>query len=162
MRLIRRDDAAATFLLDPREKEILFQLLSRFPATHGPVSQISRFGDSEKTRESQQLLEEAMAEHRAAGRRELQRWMESPGAVRVTEKGCQLRLEPERAEWLLQILNDIRIGNWIKLGSPTDLGHPPVSQGLEQSRLWADMETAGYFEAALLASLDRPIPPQAG
>ena len=34
--------------------------------------------------------------------------------------GCRLSLSQADLEWLLQILNDIRVGSWVILGSPEE------------------------------------------
>jgi hypothetical protein len=101
---------------------------------------------------NQRLLEEAVAEQRAANKKQLQTLLTDPRRFADTETGCRMTLSPADMEWLLQVLNDIRIGSWVRLGSP--------EERLEKLTLktaphfWA-MEMSGYFQSRLLEALDR-------
>jgi hypothetical protein len=61
-----------------------------------------------------------------------------------------LNLSGEQLEWLLQVLNDIRVGSWVQLGSPdTDT----VRRGgltPEEARAVAAMDMSAYFQSGLL------------
>jgi len=71
-----------------------------------------------------------------------------------TESGPRLSLSPSELEWLLKILNDVRVGSWIILGSP--------EQGMEFKLLnektapdfWA-MEMSGQFQMRFLEALEK-------
>jgi hypothetical protein len=73
-----------------------------------------------------------------------------PRRFQETETGCRLSLSHAEVEWVLQVLNDIRVGSWIRLGSPdkkrTALNERTVLD-------FAAMETAGYFEVQFLEAL---------
>ena len=56
-------------------------------------------------------------------------------------------------EWLLQALNDIRVGSWLALGSPD--GPVEILAALTDKTapdFWA-MEISGHFQAVLLAAV---------
>ena len=150
MKLIRAQDDCL-FEFAQREKHMLLQLLKlypRVPSAHHIVSRSSQLPNQAAT---QHLLDEALAEQRAENKRRLQTLIEDPN--RWTEKNGQyvLRLSSPEIEWLLQVLNDIRVGSWVLLGSPEQWYQsitPPTAP-----HLWA-MELAGAFQMAFLHALE--------
>ena len=60
-------------------------------------------------------------------------------------------LSGSELEWLLQVLNDIRVGSWIILGSPEQWFEAATPQ--TAPHLWA-MELAGAFEMAFLPAVE--------
>ncbi len=82
----------------------------------------------------------------------LQALLADPQRFEDLETGCRLSLGQADLEWLLQILNDIRVGNWILLGSPEE--RREVLNAKTAPHLWA-MEMAGWFEMSLLEALGR-------
>jgi hypothetical protein len=80
----------------------------------------------------------------------LQALLADPQRFKPAETGARLSLSPAEVEWVLQVLNDVRVGSWIILGSPdekrTELNERTAPH-------FAAMETAGYFEAQLLEAL---------
>ena len=154
MRLIRRDAVALTFLLDDYERGMLLRLLGLFPIAQSVSQPLSRFSDPAELGDAQALLDASLADHRDEARRELKRWMESTGAIGRTEAGFELRLELDKSEWMLQILNDIRIGSWLGLGASAEAREEPENASHEHGRLRWAMEATGYFQTVLLAALD--------
>jgi hypothetical protein len=69
------------------------------------------------------------------------------------ERQTRLTLTNVEIDWLLQVLNDIRVGLWLKLGSPDQevefLGTKP-----EEVRDHSLMQLAGHFQSFLLYSLE--------
>ena len=101
-----------------REKRLLPQILKlypRVPPAHHVLSKSGRLPDREA---NQRLLDEALAEQRAENKKQLQALLADPRRFEHTETGARLSLSPAEVEWLLQVLNDIRVGSWILLGSP--------------------------------------------
>jgi hypothetical protein len=64
-----------------------------------------------------------------------------------------LSLKISEAEWLLQVLNDIRVGSWLRLGSP-DRTEEFMAALSEQTApyFWA-MEVSGHFQMVLVHAL---------
>ncbi|HTL57350.1 MAG TPA: hypothetical protein VL361_16825 [Candidatus Limnocylindrales bacterium] len=150
MKLIRAQDDYL-FEFAQREKHMLLQLLKlypRVPSAHHIVSKSSQLPNQATT---QHLLDEALAEQRAENKRRLQTLIEDPN--RWTEKNDQyvLRLSTSEMEWLLQVLNDIRVGSWVLLGSPEQWYQTITPQ--TGPHLWA-MELAGAFQMAFLHALE--------
>jgi hypothetical protein len=148
VRLIRRTDRALVFLLKASELQMLGLVLSQFPL-RDQDQQISRFGDDEDLKGAQQLLNEAMAERRKEARSELQAWLRSADRFTHTDHGEELLVHHDETEWLLQILNNVRVGAWQRLGEPEDLADASRSATAESIRYLTVMEMAGGFQSAL-------------
>jgi hypothetical protein len=139
------------FHLGRREKNLLLDLLKLYPRIPPAHAKLSKSGKLEAS--SRQLLQEALAEQRAQNQKQVaalvgdpERWIEHQG-------GWGLSLNSGEMEWLLQVLNDIRVGSWVLLGSPEQ-----QIETLDEEtapHLWA-MEIAGTFEIPLLQALEGP------
>src|SRR5205823_394955 len=68
-----------------------------------------------------------------------------------TAEGVEMTLTAGEIEWVLQVLNDVRVGNWILLGSPEE--HPRLTVNIEEVPLVATMELASMFQMDLLDAL---------
>jgi hypothetical protein len=151
VKLIRRSKTKLLFQLEPREGVLLMELLNlypRVPSAHQPLSRSGRVPDQH---ENQRLLDEALAEQRAENKKHLQTWMADPLRVRKVESGFQLSLATSEVEWLLQVLNDLRVGSWVILGSPEEKLEKLTAENAPD--FWA-MEMAGHFQMELLGALE--------
>jgi hypothetical protein len=101
---------------------------------------------------SQRLLDEALTEQRSENKNQLKAFLEAPQRFQERETGCRFALSSSEAEWLLQILNDIRVGSWIILGSPEQKSQLRLLNEQTAPHFWA-MEMAGCFQMELLAGL---------
>ncbi len=134
-----------------REMAVLLQILRlypRIPPAHQRLSKSTRLAEQEA---SQRLLDEALAEQRAENKKQLESLLADPKRFRETEAGWRLTLSPGDFEWLLQILNDVRVGSWITLGSPEE-----KFERLNQEtapHLWA-MEMSGFFQMRMLEGIE--------
>jgi hypothetical protein len=150
VRLLRHNQEQLVFHLGKREKHLLLEILKlypRVPPAHQPLSKSAQMPDYQA---SQRLLDDALAEQRVENQKQLQALLAAPRLFQDTQTGSRLSLSPADLEWLLQILNDIRVGSWVRLGSPDEkLG------GLNEKNapdFWA-MELAGAFQMQLLQAL---------
>ena len=79
-------------------------------------------------------------------------------------RGAAICWTPTRdeMEWMLQVLNDVRVGSWLALGSPnlTKTQEIPVTPDTLIHR-WA-MDIAGGFEMIFIAAVNGELPKQAG
>lgn len=150
MKLINRDQTNYTFLIGKREREMFFSLLKKYPVILG-----AHFGDrhppkTEESKKNQQLLQEALADQQRENRKHLEQMLAEPGRFQENDLGFSFRLTEPELEWLLQVLNDIRVGSWIQLGEP-DPKQPPSTPLTEQTMMLAwSMEIAGLFQHSLL------------
>ena len=152
MKLVRKNKKEVVFRLTRKEKASLIALLHLYPvmpaAYHHSVSGESR-DELEKT---QRLLEEALYEQIQENKAELLKFLQTPDRFRESEENVLLQISLRETDWFLQVLNDIRVGSWIKAGSPSP--RQPLTD-LDEAKLralWA-METTGLFQHALLSAL---------
>ena len=151
MKLIRGDKDRFVFAMGKREKSLLFQILHLYPLVPPAHHQLSKFADGQRDAENQRLLEEALAEQRRGNRRQVLAMLNEPTRFRETDTGIQFTLTASQVEWLLQVFNDVRVGSWLALGEPDELQIPEVNQ--TNAPYVLAMESAGYFESALLDAL---------
>lgn len=151
MRVIRTANDKLVFHLGWRERSLLLELLKlypRIPPAHQPLSKSARLPDPEA---NQRLLDEALAEQRAENKRQVQALLSDAQRLRQHPDGWHLSLSRPEVEWLLEVLNDVRVGSWIFLGSPGE-----NLDGLDETTapdFWA-MEMAGYFQMELLHAME--------
>jgi hypothetical protein len=164
MRLLRRDDEGASWLLAPGERDLLLALFSR---PGGPRSQarLSRTspdldarvrselageleGHRDHVRARLEALFGAMQEvpaERAAGADAA-----SPGTA--SEPGWILPLTPDDRECLLQALNERRLGAWESLGRPDPPEIPEALSPASPDFLhWWTLEIASRFQGRILS-----------
>jgi len=78
------------------------------------------------------------------------------GQVRFSREQARLALVAHggQIEWLLQVLNDVRIGAWLAIGSPDgQLETIAIFNEKTAPYFWA-MEVSGHFQAVLLKAID--------
>jgi hypothetical protein len=149
VRLVKSSKDSFEFHLGRREKTLLLNLLKLYPAMPPAHHRLSKSTVDEG---SQALLDEALAEQRAANQAQIGKMIDEPVRWTQVEKGWRLTLSAAELEALLQVLNDIRVGHWVLLGSPEDKWGELTEA--TTPHLWA-MEMAGAFEVALLGALER-------
>ena len=151
MILIRLDKEVLVFQLATRERLLLLELLKvypQLPPAHRVVSKSIQLPDQAT---SQRLLDEALAEQLAENKRQLQTLVNDPHRWTDQQAHWLLRLSQSELERMLQILNDIRVGSWVQLGSPEQWSETISPE--KAPRLWA-MELAGAFQMAFLHALE--------
>ncbi len=129
---------------------MLKAMLKLYPILDASYHHLSR---DPKTagREQQEWLEEAMDQQRREHRKRLAQFFAYDRRFFKDAKGdLRLILTGEQMEWLLRVLNDIRVGSWVRLGRPDMEAARLVSLTSQQARYLASMELSGYFESALL------------
>ena len=152
MKLVRATKTKLVFDLGQREEQQLLRLLKLYPCvppTHHVLSESDRLPDAAV---NQQLLDEALAEQRVQNKKQLQALLADPHRLEHLESSARLSLSPAETEWFLQVLNDIRVGSWILLGSPDG---KPVELNPARAHHFLAMERAGYFQMQLLEALER-------
>ncbi len=151
MKLVRQTRTRLHFQLSRRETRLLshiLQLYPRVPPAHHRLTKSGRHPDRD---DNQRLLDEALAEQRAENKKLLYALLADPRRFAPTEAGSRLTLRHGEAEWLLQVLNDIRVGSWVLLGSPEEK-LPELNETTAPN--FVAMEMAGYFQTQLLEALE--------
>ena len=156
MKLVRATQERYVFELGRREKRLLLDLLRHYPVVPSTHHRVSKSGPT-GCLDAQQVLDECLAEQRTASRKHVESLLVQPERFTSTALGDEFTLTPSDMELLLQVLNDIRVGHWIRLGSPG-----PREEATEVSRETAAayfaMEACGYFQMVLLNALEANTP----
>jgi hypothetical protein len=147
------EERLLVFQIDTREEGLLLAILRLYPVLENSHHRLTKDPGNADSAE-QRLLEESMAQHRAAHRRKLDELFLSPQRF---FKGAQderrLILTRAQFEWLLQVLNDIRVGSWVKLGCPDLEKAAPMELTRTNARALQTMHLSGQFQAALLEAV---------
>jgi hypothetical protein len=152
VRFIKTDGDQLVFQLGRREKDLLLDLLKLYPVVPESHHRISQGAESPALAANQKLLEEALLEHRTEKKAELEAMLGETNRFQECPSGYLFRLTPYELEWLLQVLNDVRVGSWIILGSPNEKQDKALHLDTSNARhLWA-MELCGHFQYALLSA----------
>jgi hypothetical protein len=157
VKLIKREETHYTFLIGKREREMLFTLLRRYPVVIGAHYRTRHPVKTDEARKNQQLLEEALAEQQKENRKQLELLLTHSGRFTENDLGFSFRLNDSELEWLLQVLNDIRVGSWVQLGEPTPDASPQIALTEQNMQLAWAMEMAGLFQHSLLEAT-QPAP----
>jgi hypothetical protein len=150
VKLLKRDDTHLSFLIGKREREMFFSLLQRYPVLLAAHYSHRHPPKTEESKKNQDVIQEALAEQQKENRRQLEQLLAQPGRFVENDLGFTFRLTDSEIEWLLQVLNDIKVGSWVQLGEPGP--HKPDSTPLTEQTmsLYWSMEIAGLFQHTLL------------
>lgn len=150
MNLVAQTDDHFVFEFQRRERQVFIAILELYPVLNPDYHEMHRSNTrDQRIEESQAMLHEAMAEQR---KRNKARVTEFLRAENWETQGTRFRvsLTREQIEWLLQVLNDVRVGSWVILGKP-DHEHGEVAEvTLEKMPFASALELSGYFQMALL------------
>jgi hypothetical protein len=153
MKLLRADKEGIAFKLSSGEKIVLLDVLKLYPCVPLSHHRLSRGEKGSSHAENQRLLDEALSEQRGRNKRQLRALLQHPQTFQREDRSWRLTLRHGDLEWLIQVLNDVRVGSWIALGSPEKLARQlPADE--EQARHAFAMEIAGLFQIALLEAAD--------
>lgn len=151
MKLLRVQNSQYLFELEKREKELLTLVLRLYPvipSAHQPASKSLAPGENP----SQHLLDEALAEQRKENKKLVENLLVDARHFSEIKDSWRMKLRAEEIEWLLQVLNDVRVGNWILLGSPDEEVWHSEPNSQNAPYVWA-MELAGFFQMHLLEAV---------
>ena len=150
----KSDDGARIFIfmISQRDKALLLSVLKMFPLVDARSHRLSRH-PSPETRASQPLLLEAMEQQRLDHSKKIGRLLKNEGRFfRELEDSYQFAVNGEQLEWLLQALNDVRVGSWTKLGCPEMQAVRKLVLNEKTAVHVTAMELSGYFQNAFLAA----------
>ena len=148
-------EAVFTFRLNAQEEALLLATLRLYPVLDNGHHRLSKDPKTAGSAE-QRLLEDSMAQQRVAHRKKLDELFHAPqryfkSAPEPNER--RLVLSSVQFEWLLQVLNDIKVGSWVQLGSPELEGPAPLKLTQLNARSFQAMHLSGQFQAALLEAV---------
>lgn len=152
MKLIAAGAEQIVFALDWREKQLLLQVLQLYPLMPEAYERPSKSSDNA---ESQKLLGEALAEQRRENKNLMAAFLKSDKVFRDHEKGCRFTLPVSQIEWLLQVLNDVRVGGWVISGSPEEINELPPDLPEKDVPYFLASHVAGLFSFQLVNAAER-------
>ena len=117
MKLVPAEQGKFIFRLGKQEKQLLLAVLDRYPLIPPAYQPLSKSAPAGENETDQHLLDEALAEQRRENKKLLASFLKDEKRFKETERGCRITLSAPDLEWLLQVLNDVRVGSWILLGS---------------------------------------------
>jgi hypothetical protein len=133
---------------------MMFQLLKLYPLVPAAYHKASLKDGLDQLAPTEELLRDSMTETHAANRRRIERLLEARGRFKREGKGYRFSLQRGELEWLLQVFNDIRVGCWLRLGSPDEKKMRVQDVTSETLPLWATMRACELFQWVFLHSLD--------
>lgn len=138
------------FSLSKGEKLALLATLNMFPLLEPTSHRLSRKPKTTSAAE-QEWLEEAMAQQQRELKKKLGRlFRENASCFTESSHGVRLELTGEQLEWLLRVLNDIRVGSWMRLGQPEIETARRAAAETGQPHLLAALDLCGHFQSVLL------------
>jgi hypothetical protein len=153
MKQLRFTQKKFQFEMDRTEKFLLFHVLKLYPAVPASHHRLSKDRHISNRDENQHLLDEALKAQRIEQRKQVESLLKDPHRFVAFEDGYRISFTRDEIEWLLQVLNDVRVGSWIAIGSP-DLQMENKKRLAKQAipHLMA-MDAAGFFETNFLHAL---------
>ena len=153
MKLLRTRRDRLFFEIGRREKNLLFEMLRLYPLIPATHHRLSKTTAETGADDNQRLLEESLAAHRAENRKHVLAMLKEPGRFKAADAGFVLKITRPEIEWLLQVLNDVRVGSWIALGSPDTEAGEKIPLNEKTAPQVRSMEIAGAFESFFLEAL---------
>lgn len=156
MKLIKQTKNQCVFQISKREKRLLLEILKLYPLIPTAHHRLSRTADAKAIEADQRLLEEALAAHKKENRKQLTAMLTEENRFVAAGDGYRFTLSTHQTDWLLQILNDIRVGSWVKLGCPDEKNGKPAHLKDEDLYYYFAMEYCFLLQCALLSTFDDP------
>jgi len=153
VKLIRTRRDQLVFEISRPEKALLLEVLRLYPLVSPTHRRLSQKPNAARSDDHQRLLEESLAAQREENRRHIRGLLDEPGRFQTSPTGFHFKITRPEIEWLLQVLNDVRIGSWIALGSPDTQHEQQIAFDKETAPHVRSMELAGAFEMVFLAAL---------
>jgi hypothetical protein len=155
VRLLRRDETTGmlVFRFERGEREMFTQALDLFPLKKDPMREIS------KDHDAQALLEKTLEEQRGKIRGDAQKLLQTNGELVIDAEFNEfwdLKLNEGEIEWLLQMLNNIRVGLWYQLGCPQPTMDIKLEAAAEDQvmRGHVIMQLCAAWEGMLMSATD--------
>lgn len=138
------------FSMTEREKDLLLAVLKHYPALRSNYHRISQDPKSAHSPE-QEWLEEVMEQQRQEHKKRLGQFLGNDQRhFKLVNGELRFTLTGEQMEWLLRVLNEVRVGSWVRLGRPEPEKIRKTQLTGAQFRYFTAMELSGYFQANLL------------
>jgi len=159
MKFVEASQKGYGFEFNLREKQLLFKILSLYPLVPSAHHQLSR-APARASDENQALLEESLTAHREESRKKVQALMSNPRSFQAKGHTFHWLVSRGEMEWILQVLNEVRVGSWLALGSPNLQAPKTALPTAENAAHYWAMDIAGGFEMIFIAAVSGELPLQ--
>ena len=160
MKFLRIEDGKFVLEFAPEEKALLLHLLNLYPLVPESYHRLTKDKKLPEREENQQLLDDALKAQREQNKKEILALVSEPGRFTEADKAAQAAFTRAELEWLLQVVNDVRVGCWIALGSPGYEIRKKARPDKDSLRQMMFMELAGAFEMFFLGVINGAVPPE--
>lgn len=158
MKFLRQHGGKFLLEFKREEKTLLLQLLKLYPLVPESYHRLTRDKKLPHREENQQLLDEALKSQREQNQKAIGAFMNEPGRFTTSDTGSKAAFSRAELEWLLQVVNDVRVGCWIAMGSPGYEAKKKARAGGEFLQHLMFMELAGAFEMFFLGVINGTVP----
>ena len=159
MKLIRKDGDEFEFEFEPVEKGLFFHLLGLYPAVPVSYHKLTKGRHIPHEAENQELLNDAIKAQREANQQEIIALVKDAARFTDGEQSTRAVFQRGELEWLLQVLNDVRVGNWLAAGSPDPQQERKLRRDKKSIQHVMLMELTGGFEMLFLGALNGTLEP---
>lgn len=160
MKLLRTNPDQFVLQFAKREFRLLNDTLQLYPLVPPAHHRIASPEQPPVNEEFQHLLDEALAEDRRQKREQILKLFNELPHTNPPSRGVELTLTRSQIDWLLQVLNDVRVGSWLALGEPDPEAIPDFNE--QNARFLIALEVCGMFQSVLLQALGMEQSPQWG
>ena len=154
MKLVQSSGGSFVFEFRSRERQLLAAILDLYPLLNPDYHQASRTASPDEIAETESLLRDAMTEQQAKNKRMVADFMDEKNWPSTEDGRHRLSFSAEKVEWLLQVLNDVRVGSWVRLGKPDSDRGEKLNVTLENMPYAGALEFTGYFQMVLLQAME--------
>jgi len=164
VRIARLHDAEYRLELHPHEMRLLWYLLQLYPLLPADYHRITRQTDAQPLAGAQELLEQSMASREAEQKRYLAEFLGRRDRLRRHGREFHIHVSGDDMERLLQLLNDVRVGSWVRLGCRMDPDDGVESADPREAVLREAMRLCAWMQMLVLEALHpglgyAPVPP---
>jgi len=160
MKLLRHVGGKFELALAPEEKGLLLYLLNLYPLVPASYHRLTKDKKLPQREENQQLLDEALAAQREQNKKAILTFVNEPGRFTEADGASTVACTRGELEWLLQVVNDVRVGSWLAMGSPGYETKKKVRPDKDALRHAMFMELAGAFEMFFLGIVNGDVTPE--
>lgn len=161
MKLTRKDGDTFEFEFAPVEQGLFFHLLGLYPAVPLSHHKLTKGRRLRQEAENQELLNDTIRSQRAGHQQEIIALVKDAERFIAGENSARAVFKSAELEWLLQVLNDVRVGSWLAAGSPDLQTEGKVRRDKKSLQHVMLMELAGGFQMLFLGAVSGTLPPEA-
>ncbi|HAM71272.1 MAG TPA: hypothetical protein DCM86_06480 [Verrucomicrobiales bacterium] len=155
MKLLSKTEDQFLFQLSELEDVFLRMTLSAFPVG-GQGWPGGRASGTPQAAPDAALLAESLGEVRRDQARAVDSFLKSQPPPADGTPGRLMRLPRGDVDWMLQVLNEVRVGSWYALGCPEEEDERKYHNSSESVPHVIRYDFSGWMIAVLLAALETP------